>query len=133
MRRLIALLIGLSLAVVLGYLYLTFSGPLAAPVAVAPAKPASASGGSNVELYLIVLFSWMTAFVTLPRWLAAVLDFGFLWVGMAVFFVAGFFVYMVYPNNTLHHTSYVAFLCSIAIVVPRLMRILRLISRGDIH
>ena len=134
MKRLFALLIGLTLAVIFGYLYVKFSAPLEASSVATPAEdPVARSDGDNTIFFLLVLFSWVTAFLPMPAWLAVVLDLGVSWLGIAIFFVTGFFVYMQQPNNTLQDGTYVAFLCSIAMVAPRVIRILRLIARGDVN
>lgn len=133
MRRLVSLLIGLGVAVLLGWLYMKFSGPLVVtgPAPTPAQLPEAKSEGSNALLFAVVLFSWITAFTPMPSWLAALLDIAFGWVGMAVFAVSGVFVLLAAPHNTLQDTTYVAFLCSIAIVIPRLGRILRAIGRGE--
>jgi len=134
MKRLFALLIGLTLAVIFGYLYVKFSAPLEPSALAVPAEnPVAKSDGDNTIFFLVVIFSWVTAFLPMPAWLAIVLDLGISWFGLAIFFVTGFFVYMQQPNNTLQDGDYVAFLCSIAMIAPRVIRILRSIAREDIN
>ena len=133
MRRTGALLVGVTIAIMLGYLYLKFSGSLSAPAAAAAAQiPAETSGGSNAILFAIVIFSWVTAFISMPTWLAVVLDLAIGWLGLALFVVTGVFVWLAQPSNTLQDTTYVAFLCSIAMVASRIMRIVSSIARIDV-
>jgi hypothetical protein len=132
MRKPRVLLIGLTIAIMLGYLYMKFSGQLVAPtVQVVVQTTANTSGGSNAILFAIVLFSWVTAFMAMPVWLAIFLDMAIGWVGLAIFVVSGVLVWLAQPNNTLQDPTYVAFLCSIAMVTSRLIRILRSISRRN--
>jgi hypothetical protein len=72
-----------------------------------------------------VLVSWVTAFLRMPGWLATLLGFGIVWVGLAVMCVTGFFVYLNYPNNTLADGAYTGFLCGIAMVASRLGSVLK--------
>lgn len=135
MRNIAALLIGILVAIVMGYLYMKFSGALSESAAqiVVEATPSSPSsfGSSNAILLAIVLFSWITAFISMPNWLSAVLDIAIGWLGLVLFMVTGVFVWMAQPSNTLQDPTYVTFLCSIAMVASRLTRILRVIIREE--
>lgn len=132
MRKFSALLAGLLIAVMMGYLYMKFSSPMAVTAAPAVSQtPATESGGSNAILFAIVIFSWVTAFISMPGWLAVILDLAIGWVGLAVFAVSGVFVWLAQPLNTLQDPTYVGFLCSIAMVASRLTRIVVSIARSD--
>lgn len=126
MRKLFYLAGGFLLATLLGVAYLKFS----APAAVAVDLPAPTStGGADYLMLFAVLFSWVTAFVRMPGWLAVVLGFAIVWIGLAVMAVTGIFVYLQYPNNTLSDPAYVGFLCSIAMVASRGAAVLRYMHR----
>ncbi len=132
MRRIISLLIGLGIAAILASIYMKFSGPLVYKEVVPTTSPApvASADAHNWILYGIVLLSWITAFIPMPLWLATLFDIAFGWVACALFVVTGVFVWLATPNNTLQDGTYVAFLCSIAILASRLTRILRTIAHG---
>ena len=125
MRKAVALLVGLGIAIFLGWLYMKFSGPLVYREPTAAAVPVNPPDRHNWLLYLIVLFSWITAYMSMPQWLGFILDLLFGWVAVGLFVVTGVLVWLAQPNNTLQDSTYVAFLCSIAILVPRLTRLFR--------
>ena len=104
--------------------------PSSIVVEATPSSPSS-FGSSNAILLAIVLFSWITAFISMPNWLSAVLDIAIGWLGLVLFMVTGVFVWMAQPSNTLQDPTYVTFLCSIAMVASCLTRILRVIIREE--
>ena len=129
MRNLIALLVGLIVAILLGWAYMKFSSPMVYVPIETPAATSS-SGGSfgstgNGALFAIVLLCWVTALMSMPGWLAAFFDFVALGLGFMVFMVTGVLVWLAQPSNTLQDSNYVAFLCSIAMIASRIFRILK--------
>lgn len=123
------LLIGLLLAIVLGSLYAKFSMPTGeVSAAAAPLRP-QADGPAFGLMVAVVIACWVIAFLPLPGWLSFLLGGAFLWVGLAVMSVTGFFVYMQHPDNTLTDRTYAGFLCSIAMVTSRLASVLRYMHR----
>lgn len=109
MRKILYLLSGLLVAIFMGFAYVKLSSGV-------PDAP----GGADYPLMIFaVVFSWVTAFVPMPRWLAVVLGLAVVGCGLAVMCVTGIFVYLQYPNNTLADGAYAGFLCSIAMVASR--------------
>jgi len=126
MRKLLYLAGGFLLATLLGVAYLKFSAPAAVAVDVPAPTP---SGGADYLMLFAVVFSWVTAFVRMPGWLAVLLGFAVVGFGLALMAVTGIFVYLQYPNNTLADGAYAGFLCSIAMVASRIAAVLRYMER----
>ena len=134
MRKVTALLAGLCIAILLGWLYVKFNGgpfKSAQPMPTAAPEAATKSTSSTWWLYAIVVFAWVTAFMSMPQWLAVILDFLLGWVAFALFVVSGVFVWMAQPGNTLQDQTYVAFLCSIAVLAVRAGRLLGVFSKSE--
>jgi hypothetical protein len=128
MRKVVYLLAGFLCAGLVGLAYLKLSGPSGVPAA-PPPSPNAAGGADNTLLVAAVLVSWVTAFLRMPGWLATLLGFGIVWVGLAVMCVTGFFVYLNYPNNTLADGAYTGFLGGIAMVASRAASVLKHMHR----
>jgi hypothetical protein len=128
MRKVVYLMAGFLCAGLLGLIYLKITGSTAA-LAAAPLLPNVSGGADNTLMLAAVVVSWVTAFMRLPGWLATLLGFGIVWVGLAVMSVTGFFVYLNYPNNTLADGAYTGFLCSIAMVASRFGSVLKHMAR----
>lgn len=129
MRRMVYLIFGFLAAGLLGLAYLKLTGSADVPAVVVPPPPSASGGADKALLVAAIVFSWVTAFVRMPHWLAVLLGTAIVWIGLAVMCVTGFFVYLQYPNNTLADSAYVAFLGSIAMVASRAGSVLKFMHR----